>query len=188
MAVYSFTWVKGPSDNPEVLGYTDDLIIEEAASQDHKAGSPLVVDLSASGSTKVQLKKSDADLSDLPIFIAATDGLNASAAIDLTQPGVNAASLPYINRPGDIWSVTLSSAGANLATDGVHLGQIAGWILSTESGETTKAVLDLAQVTDAYWVIVGFDDRDDIGTSGGRVLAMYQPSVNPGTLTEPSVT
>ena len=187
MAVFAFTWKQGPSDNPLVLSPPGDLVIEEPASSTWLAGTPLLVDLSDSGSTKVTFKTSDADLSDLAPFIAATDGVNSGSAIDYTQPGINAASLPYINRPGDIWSVTLSSSGANLATSGDHLGQICGWIFSTETSETTKAVLDLAQTTDAHWQIVGFDDRDDIGTSGGRVLAMYLPGLA-GTVTEPSVT
>jgi hypothetical protein len=187
MAVHAFEWKKGPSDNPEVVSFCDDLVIEEAASEAFLKGTPLVVDLSGSGTNTVQFKTSDADLSDLPLIIAATDAVTGSSDVDLTQPGTNAASLPYINRPGDIWSVTLSSSGANLATSGDHFGQICGWIFSTESGETKKAVLDLAQTTDAHWVIVGFDDRDAMGTSGGRVLAMYQPGMA-GTLTEPSVT
>lgn len=186
MAVYSFVWKQGPSDNPLVLGFTDDLVVQEAASATWLAGTPLLVDLSESDTDEVVFKTSDADLSDLVPFIAATDAVNSSSDVDLTQPGVNAASLPYINRPGDIWSVTLSSSGTNLATSGDHLGQICGWIFSVESGETLKAVLDLAQTSDAHWQIVGFDDRDAMGTAGGRVLAMYLPGLV-GTVTEPAV-
>jgi hypothetical protein len=56
-----------------------------------------------------------------------------------------------------------------------HIGKIVGWLASTESGETDKAVLDDAETTNAQFLIIGFDDRDAIGTSGGRMLVMFAP-------------
>jgi hypothetical protein len=168
-----------------VLSFTDDLVIQEAASETFKKGMPLNVDLSASGSTVVELKTNDGDYSDVPVLIAATDALNNSTAVDLTQPGTNKASLPYINRPGEIWSVGISSGGTDAAPSGDYIGGMYGWIKHGTS--SSYAVLDVANTTNAHFQVIGFDDRDSAGTSGGRMLVMYIPGLL-GTNTKPDVT
>jgi hypothetical protein len=172
MAVYAFEWKQGPSDAPLAMTFTDDLVIQEQASSTWNAGYPLAVDLSGSTSTVVELKKADAD--DAFFFYAATDALNNSSAIDLTQPGTNKASLPYIARPGDIFSVSKGgSGGALVATTGDDVGKIWGWAASSSS--TSKAILDSSETTNAQFIVIGMDDRDAAGTSGGRLLVMYAP-------------
>ena len=184
MATFGFEWKSGPSDNPLAMSFADDVPVYEDESETYKAGTVLNIDTTKStAASGVVFTQHNADYSDLPVFIAATDALNASADTDLTQPGTAAASLPYINRPGDIWSVSATTAGTNLATTVAMFGQLYGWIQGVT--DTTKSVLDTNNTSEAFFLVVGYDDRDAIGTVGGRLLVMYLPW-GIGTVTAPS--
>lgn len=164
MAVFSFEWISGYGPTPVAASLGGELTINEPASSQFKKGYPLVNDTSASDGTTLVLQAAPTD--DTFFWMATADGRNLSAAGAI-------ADVPIQLRPGDILSVSLASGGSNVATTVDHIGDRGGWLASIESGETNKAVLDLAESTQEQFLIVGFDDRDAIGTSGGRVKVMY---------------
>jgi hypothetical protein len=165
MAVFSFEWkAAGPRPSPSYANFGGEATVQEVASSTYKKGYPLNVDLSESTSTTLVFRAAATD--EAVLWLAGADGQNDASNIALT-------SLPLQLRPGDLVSATLSNNGANLATTVDHIGDRAGWKASSESGETAKAVLDIAETTVEQFIIVGFDDRDAIGTSGGRMIAMY---------------
>lgn len=174
MAVFALEWkAAGPRPMPSYASFGGELTVKEAASQAHKKGYPLSVDLSGSATTVLELKKGEAN--EVPLWLASIDGANTAAAAAL-------ASMPLQVRPGDIFSASLSTAGAATATTVDHIGDLCGWIASTVSGETEKAVFDLSGTV--YFIIVGFDDRDAVGTSGGRMLAMYVGPATPADVSQ----
>jgi hypothetical protein len=81
--------------------------------------------------------------------------------------------------PGDIYSATIANAGANAAAshDLDKVGDNYGWILSTETGETTKVTVNSANTTNEWFQVVDLDPRDTSGTVGGRVLFTVNPAV-----------
>jgi hypothetical protein len=186
MAVFSFEWKYGPggSDSPQQVPLDDVVIWKEPASSTWKKGYPLQVDTSESDATQVELIKGVATKA--AFFIAQSDANNNSAELDLNSLSTAGLklSLPMVVRPGDVFSVTLSNDGTNAATSAAYIGGVYGWKASGESGETDKAVLDINNTTNVQWLVLGFDDRDAPGTSGGRMIVMFVGHIVDSTLAD----
>jgi hypothetical protein len=163
MAVYTFEWKYslGGASQPAIVEYL------EANSQSFTIGTPVVYDQSSAG---------------LVVFTktaAALTGIALKAATNVTSGN---ATIPVLFiQPSDVFSVTISNAGAN--DSAVHaltsLGHAYSIIASSESGETSKYTVDQADVTDKWFVPFALDPRDTAGTSGGRVLGYFTfPTTN----------
>ncbi len=148
---------------PKYANFGGEVVLKEVGSTTVKKGYPLNVDLSSSDASVVALRACAAD--EAVFWLSSQDGQNDASAIAISNP--------IQLRVGDIVSASLATGGANLATTVDHIGDRAGWSASSESGETAKAVLDIGETSVEQFLIVGFDDRDAIGTSGGRMLAEY---------------
>lgn len=156
MAVYAPRWVRRLGGGvPEVV------IVPEDASQTFKRGAPLVWDTSAEA------------------VKAATDTTVALFGIaDADASGTTGADIPVI-RPTDQdqFSATISAAGANSAAahDKDNIGFQYSWILSTETGQTTKVTIDESDTTNKWVVIddIYTDANEPAGTAGGRVLFRF---------------
>ena len=104
------------------------------------------------------------------LFLASRDAGAGAADIDMDDYTADS-DRPYMVQPGDIYSASVTSAGTSGTTSADNLGSLIGWIMHGTT--TTKAVLDTNDTTYKHWAVVGFDDRDAIGTSAGRLLVMY---------------
>ena len=168
MAVYSFEWRSGYGPTPVHLTVPDDVVYYEADAETYEKGFPLSVDNSESTTGNVVFKRGDS-YADIVLFLASRDASTATANVDMSDYTADS-DLPILVRPGDVFSVGSSADGAEAVTSGADLGMLYDWIASTTT--TTRAVLDTAD-TYKHWAVIGFDDRDAIGTSGGRLLVTY---------------
>jgi hypothetical protein len=158
MAVHTVKWVKNNNGTPARIQ-----TYPEAATQTFKRGDFVVWD------TSDEKLKAAVDTTVAAIGIADQDASGTtSTLIHVLVP-----------QPGDIFSATISSAGANGTAhhDLKTVGKNYSWLKSTESGETTKTTIDIADTSNAWVTIVDLDPRDAAATSGGRVLFTILPAV-----------
>lgn len=153
MAVHAISWLKpaNPSSGPQVRRYP------EAAAQTVSKGHPVVLD--SAGRVKLAVDTETGPFGILlEDFSGTTDNLVRVAVI--TQ--------------GDLWIASGSAAGATRDVIRTDVGAKVSWILSSVSGETTKAVLDFSDTTgDAGNLGPAFevlDIYDPVGTTDGRYV------------------
>lgn len=145
MTVRAIAWVRSasPSSGPQVMRYP------EKASQSFKKGDPLKLDTNGQISLAVDTESG-------PFAIA---NENASGTTN------NEVSVTLMN-VGDVFSASVSNAGATLALAQNHVGLRCSWIKSAVAGETDKSVLDVGDTTTPSFEIIGL--KDEVGTSDGR--------------------
>ena len=150
MTVYAMTWAKSgkPSSGPLVLTYP------EAAAQTFAKGDP--VKLSAGG--KVQLA----------VDTEGSLGIAERAASGTEDTDIRVTLHNY----DDLYTASLSAAGATATLTQADVGTRCSYIKSTQSGETTKTVVDKSDAQTDVLVIVGL--KDAVGTVDGRVYFRWQ--------------
>ena len=76
-----------------------------------------------------------------------------------------------------IWSVSVSNAGAGTATARTDVGVECSYIKSTSTvgDDTLKTVIDIGDTTTPAFVIIGLDQRDTLADTNGRVLVHALP-------------
>ncbi len=151
--VYALAWLKpaNPSSGPQVRRYP------ETAGQTVSKGHPVVLD--SAGRVKLAV-----DTETGPFGLANGDFSGTTdALISVTIIG-----------PGDLLVGSASAAGATRTVTRSDVGLKCSWILSTVSGETTKAVLDTSDTTGdsgnlgpPFEII---DVYDAVGTVDGRYV------------------
>lgn len=155
MAVYTIEWKYslGGAKQPAIVEAPED------SSQSYKIGTPVVYDASGDG------------------FKTATDtvaALSGIALADATNVTSGFTTIPVVIPTAlDIFSATIGSAGANGTAhhdDDTAFVDAYSWIASTETGETTKYTVDVADTTNEWITVIALDPRDASGTTGGRVL------------------
>jgi hypothetical protein len=153
MAVYAITWAKSgvPSSGPLVMSYP------EAATMTFKKGDP--VKLTTGGLVE------DATDEDESIF-----GIALEDASGTTSDPV---AVLVINPWSDIFSASISAAGATADSAQTDIGLAVSFIKSTQTGETNKMVLDRTNVTTPSCEIIGA--KDPIGTTDGRLYFRWIP-------------
>ncbi len=151
--VSAIAWYRpaNPSGGPNIRRYP------ETAGQTVSKGHPVVLD--SAGRVKLAV-----DTETGPFGIAAADFSGTTDALLRVN----------ILNHGDIYSASGSAAGATRTTIRTDVGAKVSWILSSVSGETTKAVLDFSDTTgDAGNVGPVFeviDLLDAVGVVDGRYL------------------
>ncbi len=169
MAVFSFEWRSGAKSGPLTPPASDDTVWYEDESETFKKGFPVEIDLTKSSAGTVVFEQMSAYTRYI-LFIASRDAGTTAADVDMDDYTV-AGDRPFLVQSNDIWSVSLSASGVDGSPSADNLGALYGWIAHATT--TTKAVLDSDDTTYKHWAVVGFDDRDAIGTAGGRLLVMY---------------
>lgn len=145
-SVQAFSWVKSgkPSSGPWVEKFPED------TGMTFKKGDP------------VKLAAADGRLED------ALEAENFMGIADQDASGVVDTEIRVtMLTPSDILRVSVSTAGAELASAQSQAGEAYGFLKSVVSGETDKTVLDIADVANACFELVTF--RDPIGRANGEV-------------------
>ena len=132
----------------------------EEASQTFKAKDPVVLDAT---SKEVELA---ADTNPEWVGFALEDA-SGTAGTEIEV---------LVVQPTMYFSVSVSTAGAALATAVTHVGTFCSFIKSTETGETDKTVLDIADTTNDFFEVVALDTRDEVGDTNGRVIVRPNPA------------
>jgi hypothetical protein len=149
----------GGSAQPAIVEYTED------DSQTFVVGDPVRYDASE-GAVELAV-----------VGTVSAIGIAQRAGTNVTSGNVE---IPVaLFRPDDVWSATISAAGADSAA--VHaltnLYDQYGWIKSTETGQTANVTVNQSNVTNQWFRPIALDGRDAAGTSGGRVLFLVVPAV-----------
>lgn len=76
-----------------------------------------------------------------------------------------------------LFSASQSNAGATQASAQTQVGLQCSWILSTQTGHTTKITIDTADTGNLNFEIIDLDGRDDAATTDGRVIVRIVPDV-----------
>ena len=154
MPVYTIEWrYRKGGGQPDIREYP------ESASQTFKAGAILVY-----------------DTSDEAVKAAVDTVVQMRGLAEKDASGVTGKAVPVlVPTPLDVFSATVSNAGANLAAahDADNIDKKYSWILSTETGQTTKLTIDEADAGNLWVVIEDLDPRDPAGTAGGRVYFRF---------------
>ena len=159
--VTGLSWFKTrPSAGPLILGYP------EAAGQTFTKTSP--VNLDTAGRVKLAIVTEGDSVASLAGFY----GVAQSAASGTTDANLRV----LIAQPGDIFAVSASASGATRTVIRTDVGLECGWILSTVTGETSKAVLDVSNTGATELVFQIIDTLDAVGTVDGRYLARVSPT------------
>ena len=147
--VHALAWHKpaNPSVGPQVRRYP------EAASETFVKGDPVKLDTAG----RVLLA---VDTEGPGVF-----GLANADASGTTDALVSITVLTL----GDLVSASGSAAGATRTVIRTDVGLQVSWIKSTITGQTTKSVLDISDVTTPTWEII--DVLDDVGVVDGRYVA-----------------
>jgi hypothetical protein len=150
MTVYAITWTKSgkPSSGPLVLTYP------EAAAQTFKKGDPVKVN--AGGQVL------------LGVDTEGSLGIAERDASGVTNTDIRVTLHNY----DDLYTASLSAAGATATLAQADVGTRCSYIKSTITGETAKTVVDKSDAQTDVLVIVGL--KDPVGTVDGRVYFRWQ--------------
>jgi hypothetical protein len=103
-------------------------------------------------------------------------GLALEAASGTTS---NSVSVLIINPWSDLFTASVSAAGATATSAQTDVGLHCSWVKSTQTGETAKTVIDRSDVTTPGLEMLG--PYDPIGTVDGRMIFRWVPSIGATT-------
>jgi hypothetical protein len=152
MTVYAMAWAKSgkPSSGPLVLRYPED------ASETFKKGDP--VKLGTDGQLTI-----------------AVDTEGSLGIAEQNASGTENTEIRVtVHNFDDLYTASLSEAGATHTLAQSDVGLRCSYIKSTISGETTKTVVDASDTQSDVLVIVGL--KDPVGTVDGRVYFKWLPT------------
>jgi hypothetical protein len=109
------------------------------------------------------------------IAVDTESGLYALALEDASGTTNNEVDILLLDGT-QLFTASVSAAGAAAATAITNIGLRCSWIKSTETGETAKTVIDTSDTTTPDLEIMDYDRRDELGDTNGRLVFRVIPA------------